>query len=265
MRDYPSPSPEPSVILPHKEEARVQGIRDNIRELAAGLPRTESAPIIAQLDAAEAEIRRKRKAEIEASSFDWNRVPNEIRNMIYEYLMVQEKSIEPFVAHAGDPERRSLRKFDLGGNLLIASKEIYQQALPMLLGANTFEVNLHLMAFLGTTKKSRTARAKLIKKVVISAHPTAAEWRAIHKLENLEECTIVSFPKHERFVFWDEWQQPIGRPPREEMERRAAEEFEETDRLIRRRVWARSDVRFHYLHEFSIRVSRFYFRQRKIC
>jgi hypothetical protein len=72
---------------------------------------------------------------------------DEIRNMIFKLLMAQEDAIVPVVTHPGSVNQAWSTKCDLGANFLFTGKQVLNEALPVLLGANTFEVTTHLIPF----------------------------------------------------------------------------------------------------------------------
>jgi hypothetical protein len=264
MRGYPGIQSELKKVPLYKEEARLQSIRDAVRELVTELPRGEATVHLLALNHVEASIARKKDIAAAKSKFDWAKVPNEVKNMIYGYLMVQEDAIQPFVSHAADKQRRSPRKYALGGNFLLTCKAVYQEALPILLGANTFEVNGHLLSFLGATPKSRNERAKLVRHIIISAQTTWTEAGILKKLTNVTNCIVVSDPvrfntaAHKGHSLWRPGDLSIN-SSRTELERVAKEGFKNCNWAAHRFVKENPDAKFHYLHEFRLKPRTYHF------
>jgi hypothetical protein len=94
---------------------------------------------------------------------------DEIRNMIFKFLMVQEDAIVPVVTHPGSVNQAWSTNCDLGANFLFTGKQVLNEALPVLLGASTFEVTIHFNSTLGRDRAIRTTRGRLIKRVIIKS------------------------------------------------------------------------------------------------
>lgn len=94
---YPVPT-ETDALLPHKIAAKEQRARDAVRELLKNLPREEAAAHIALIDATEAAIEAKKAEELK-HAIEWDKVPAEVKNLIYKCLMTQEMPIQPYIEH----------------------------------------------------------------------------------------------------------------------------------------------------------------------
>jgi hypothetical protein len=192
MRGYPAVPAVPAKLPEHKVVAQAQVARDQIRALLPKLPAEEAEIFQSVLDMSERNIEIKRENEL-LSVFPWDRVAAEIKNMIYKLLFVHENEpISPIVSYPGVREKESKRKYDLAGHFLRTCQSIRDEALPILLGQNTFEFNRHMYSYLGVDKNSREHRGTMVRKIVIHADSRENEFRCLSMLNCLEEITIVS-------------------------------------------------------------------------
>lgn len=227
-----------AALPPHKKASQAQLARRKIRKWAQFLPEDEAVTFRAQLNQTEKELRRKKKEELQ-HQYTWSNVPGEVRNMIYEYLMVQESPIAPVV------EKKLIRKHDLGANFLLSGKAVLNEALPVLFGANTFEVNVHFHHILGDSRVGRLARGKLFKKVLINNAAVTGESRSFNKLTNLDTCIIV-----ERG-----W--PNAHSNDMDFDSAAFSAFERRSALAVRKFISRNpDTKFYFLYDVEHRVSQ---------
>ncbi|ETN39917.1 uncharacterized protein HMPREF1541_06144 [Cyphellophora europaea CBS 101466] len=186
-----NPLPPPArAPLPHEVAAKAQLARDSIRQLLQDLPTSEASDHNLLLQRTEVAIE-LRKAASYTKSIEWHTIPAELKNIIYRHLMTQEQPISPNVRHPRDPEKRQVHKYDLGANLLCSSKEIFEEALPILLGENTFEINSYLVTYLGLGTKTRHKREKLVRKIICDGLRKRNELSLVKRLTSLQEVTIM--------------------------------------------------------------------------
>lgn len=107
--------------------------------------------------------------------FTWDKLPGEVKNAIYKLLLVSDKPIRPLCKPAARYKPR------LQGQVLRLSKSIYKEALPILLGDNTFILTTYLDIYLGFrsrqwSKKADTGvgtsppdRAAMVRKLIIES------------------------------------------------------------------------------------------------
>ena len=184
------PPPKIGNELPHQIAARQRRARDQMRKLLLDLPHEEAAAHASLITASEAAIEARRAEELK-HTIVWDKVPPEVKNMIYKYLMTQESPIVPDIKHPHAPYP-DIRKFDLGGNFLRCNKAIYKESVPILLGDNTFELTHYLGAYLGSAAQTRRDREKLVRKVICRPPLNLAARRSLSRLVNLKELTIIA-------------------------------------------------------------------------
>ena len=189
---YPVPN-DTGAHLPHKIAAKEQRARDAIRELLEELPQDEAAAHVVLIDASEAAIEAKKAEELK-HTIEWDKVPAEVKNIIYKYLLTQEMPIQPYIEHPQSATPK-IRKFDLGANLLRCNKSIREEAEPILLGDNTFELTHYLGSYLGPSSEIRRVRERLVRKLICRSVLNAAEEFSLNRLVNLEELTVIADTK----------------------------------------------------------------------
>lgn len=87
---------------------------------------------------------------------------------------------------------QKIRKFDLGANLLRCNQSIREEAEPILLGDNTFELTHYLGAYLGPSSEIRRVRERLVRKLICWSGLNIAEEFSLNRLINLEKLTIIA-------------------------------------------------------------------------
>jgi hypothetical protein len=125
-------SETPRAVARRAEKA--QEARDKIRDLITKLPDAEAAAIEEIIDDAE-------YYEEPGVRFPWDKLPAEVKNMIFRYLFVSTRPVRPHVYFPGVAHRRRIEKFSLGANFLRCSKSIHDQGLPILLSENVSTVD----------------------------------------------------------------------------------------------------------------------------
>jgi hypothetical protein len=113
---------------------KAQEARDKIRELITRLPNAEATAIEDIIDDAE-------YYEEPGARFPWDKLPAEVKNMIFRCLFVANRPIKPHVYFPNVAHKRRIEKFDLGANFLRCSKAILAQGLPILLSENVSILN----------------------------------------------------------------------------------------------------------------------------
>lgn len=178
----PKVDPETAVaILTQKADlARAQ-----IRGLVNSLPDNEAESILDILDNPPQEETQ------ETGGFIWDKLPAEVKNMIYRFVFVADTPIKPHINWPNVPHRRYISKFGLGANFLRCSKTIYAEAHPILRMENTFEVGSQFRVCLGEDKGKRNT--SLMRKIFLRPHKIS--WPLVSmldRLENKDELTLVS-------------------------------------------------------------------------
>lgn len=197
---------EDTELLPEArlKAADVQATCASISTLIIKLP-NEEAKII---NDALASVRAKMTSELESyvpSLFVWDNLPGEVKNAVYRSLLVSDKPIKACVSNPLVAAKRSWKSHSLHGHVLRLSKTIYQEALPILLGDNTFELNSSLDPYLGFGLNRSLAeltngvgttpqdRATMVRKLVVEAREMPETFmRCLRRLKNLQELTFVA-------------------------------------------------------------------------
>lgn len=176
----PKVDPETAVaILTQKADlARAQ-----IRGLVNSLPDSEAEMIVHILDNPPQEETEQQ------GGFHWDKLPAEVKNIIYRFVFVAERPIKPHINWPNVPHRRYISKFGLGANFLRCSKAIYGEAHPILRMENTFEIGTQFRICLGEDRGKRNSA--LIRKIFL--RPEKLSWTLhgiISRLDNKEELTL---------------------------------------------------------------------------
>lgn len=172
-------------------------------------------------------VRARLKSDLEAqakSLFVWDNLPGEVKNTIYKLLLVSDAPIEPFVRYPTSRTKREWRKHSLSGQVLRLSKTVYREALPILLGDNTFVLDKSFDKYLGygldqtveqLSKGAGTpppARAAMVRKLVVDNRDdlSVSQMTTLRRLTGLEELLFVHRPSRDHQLsqidteFWDE-------------------------------------------------------------
>lgn len=192
MRGYPAEVAQPTVLLKHKEEALAQQTRDDIRMMLPHLLPHESKLVHAIFTNTEQEIQSKREKDLN-HSYPWARLPNEVKNMIYELLLIHEgEPIQPFISYMGDKNKEHKRKNDLGAHTFRTGKTVLREALPILLGRNTFEINRYFHNYIGYRQTFPPVWGQTHQEDCSACKATSRQVAQFVMLTNLDECTIIS-------------------------------------------------------------------------
>lgn len=160
--------------------------RNQIRDLLDKLPADQSDPILKVIDDADS-------WEKPGARYPWSNLPAEIKNRIYEYTFLSDAPMKPHVHHPQTKDRRRLEKFNLGANLLRCSKEIYKEGRAILYSDNIFEVDIRFREGLGLNINS--GNFSLVRKIILhDGYMSAAMWRNLRQLQNIQELTIRKDP-----------------------------------------------------------------------
>lgn len=159
--------------------------RAQIRGLVNSLPDSEAEAILAVLDDP------PQDEEEAPTGFVWDKLPAEVKNMIYRFVFVSSIPVKPHIMWPNIPHKRHIVKHGLGANFLRCSKAIYAEAYPILRMENTFEIGTHFRVCLGEDRNNKNS--DLIRNVFIRSPKLS--WNILHdveRLQNLKELTVVS-------------------------------------------------------------------------
>lgn len=201
-----------------------------ISALTSKLPSKEGKIINDAIDL----VRARLKSDLEAqakSLFVWDKLPGEVKNTIYKLLLVSDEPIEPFVRYPTSRTKREWYKHSLSGQVLRLSKTVYQEALPILLGDNTFVLNKSFDKYLGYgldqtvealsngVGTAPSARAAMVRMLIIDDQSvvSASQMTTLRRLTGLEELLFIHRPSGNQplsRIDTDSWEEVCGRKPR---------------------------------------------------
>ena len=186
----PEVDPEEIARLLEVAAEKAQAARQQIRALLADLSPEDARDITALLDRADA-------WDKPGARYSWSTLPSEIKNNIYKYVFVNDEPIKPHIWFPNVPNRRRIRKYDLGANFLRCNKEIYHEGRSILYGENTFHISPQFRVCLG----ERDKHAPLIQKVVVRRQKLSSTiMKYVALLKKLTEITVVGGPVWEYSV-----------------------------------------------------------------
>lgn len=156
--------------------------RAQIRGLVNSLPDSEAESILDVLD-------NPPEDSEQPEDFVWDKLPAEVKNIIYRFVFVADTPIKPHIMWPNVPHRRQISKYNLGANFLRCSKAIYEEARPILRMENTFEIGTQFRVSLGEDKDRRNS--SLIRKVLIRPEKFSwTIWSTLARLENKDELIL---------------------------------------------------------------------------
>lgn len=193
-----------------KNAASTQELCAEIIALTKKLPDDQAKTIInGALDTLRANIKSDLESHV-SSLFIWDNLPGEVKNEIYKRLLISDQPIRPAVLHRGSRANRVRSSHSIQGQLLVLSKEIYEETLPILLGDNTFFLNADLLRYLGfgldrtMTQLSNgvgiTAldRAIMVRRIVVSTSTSITQMGTLTRFKALEELIITHPPSRKQ-------------------------------------------------------------------
>ncbi|KPI40041.1 uncharacterized protein AB675_11323 [Cyphellophora attinorum] len=165
---------------------KAQVARNKIRALLTNLPDDEAGPMATLLDEAEA-------WEKPGARYSWSKLPQEIKDRIYEFTFISEDIVVPYVTNPRVKDARKVRTFKLGANFMRCSKEIHEAGKAMLLGLNMFENDTGFKDGLILDKYPQNYL--MIRKVVIDCRYVGqAIARNLNRLTQLSMLVLIKSP-----------------------------------------------------------------------
>lgn len=125
------------------------------------------------VSAIEKNIATSLEASVTTSTY-WDKLPGEVKNLIYEYLLTGDSLIHPCVYKSNGITTPN--HHNLGGQLLYVNSSVHKEALSILFSKNLFVLNRDLEKYLGSSPKplgvpskvpTAAMRTAMIKKVTI--------------------------------------------------------------------------------------------------
>jgi hypothetical protein len=195
-----------------KKVVAAQEVCAEISALTKKLPDDQTKIIINNaIDMLRANLRSDLESHA-TSLFDWDKLPGEVKNDIYRRLLVADEPIRPLVFNHTPRADREWSWHHVEGQVLVLNKTIYEEALPILLGDNTFILNADFARYfpkgygldqivaqlpngnaIGTDFPDR---ATMVRRLVINISKPipAPQMTALRRLKGLEELIITHQP-----------------------------------------------------------------------
>lgn len=226
-------------LAPHIRSRLQEASRNFIEEQARILPSAQREKIMEVLKTGREEQQAIKKAE-DDKRFRWMDLPPEVKNLIFRELLVSGDIIVPEVSDYRT--RTGWTKYDLGANVLLCNKEIYKQALPVLLGDNVFHLNNTFTGILGKGTQRRRLRGAMVRKLVSPVRLETQMASLLKLLSNLEEVTIYA----------EGWAQTPVRTP-EQGEVAARNDLPGPDNALYRMIVYRQEITFEFVSARPLR------------
>lgn len=202
---------KPNLPVLRRQSATAKTACVSICTLINGLPSDQANRIQAVIGDVQANLKIQLESHAKPA-FVWDKLPGEIKNAIYKLLFVSDRVIEPHVSWPYFPAKRVWTKHNLTAQILMSNKAIYEEALPLLLGANTFELNNSLEKYFGyglddtvgrLPGDARTLpieRAAMVQSVVLRNpyHLSTTQALTLRRLHGLKKLVLLDINRYLR-------------------------------------------------------------------